>query len=177
VRVHFDNIGKVISPAGSERVREPKGGWNGGKIVRRKNPRKKRGREIVRTGFSGHMVAGKGVLLGGVKKHTSHAFETEAEARAWLDVATEINQKAGRDVAQAYVTPVKVYRAKRNPVGKFYIGGHARGRTWYYRHSTQSFTDSKEKGTAYRSRAHAESIAKSLIRRLPASIEKITVKS
>jgi hypothetical protein len=66
---------------------------------------------------------------------------------------------------------------RKNPVGKFYICGHGKGRTWYYRHSTGSLTDNKASATAYRSRPLAERVARSIVRKLPASIASITVKS
>lgn len=71
---------------------------------------------------------------------------------------------------------LKIVR-KHNPVvGKFFIRGDAEhDGPWFFRHSTQSFTDTKQKATAYRSRAHAERVAKTLVSRLPVSIERITV--
>ena len=39
------------------------------------------------------------LLLGGVKLHQSSPFDSEADARAWVDTICEGNRQAGRDVA------------------------------------------------------------------------------
>lgn len=53
----------------------------------------------------GVLVAGDGFLLGGVKRQACSRFEDEADARAWVEVACEINASAGRQVAAAFVRP------------------------------------------------------------------------
>jgi hypothetical protein len=186
-----DDTAKLLAEKYEEHVREPlptKAKRLRFRIVRRKNPRAVRFHVIVapyslatnrvgmptvpETVISKHssLTAARnklGSLISGKRKGVISAIVPRGDGyRLFVrDIQT------GQEISRTGRT------VNRNPVGKFYIGGHARGRTWYYRHSTQSFTDSKEKGTAYRSRAHAESIAKSLVRRLPTSIEKITVTS
>lgn len=100
------------------------------------------------------------------------ADKYEEHVREPLPVAVRTRKKSFRRPS------AKIIPFRRNPtVGSFYICGHARGRTWYYRHSTQAFSDSKTLATAYRSRAHAERVAKTLVNKLPRAIESISVKS
>lgn len=55
--------------------------------------------------FYGVIAAGKGVLLGGVKVHTSSRFSTFENALKWMTVSVEANLEAGRDILQAEVAP------------------------------------------------------------------------
>ncbi len=51
-----------------------------------------------KTIYYGEITAGKGLLLGGVKKHTSIGFQTKQEAENWLYQAKQANQDAQRDM-------------------------------------------------------------------------------
>lgn len=49
------------------------------------------------------IVAGKGVLLGGVKRHFSSRFASRADAESFMATSVEQNQLAGRDIISAEI--------------------------------------------------------------------------
>lgn len=55
--------------------------------------------------FVGYLRAGRGVLLGGVKYHSSPRYEREADARTWAESSMECNRLARRHVAESGVMP------------------------------------------------------------------------
>ena len=53
--------------------------------------------------YYGVVTAGKGVLLGGVKKHSSVRFDNKTSAEEWVDTVKHVNLNAGRDVCSTAV--------------------------------------------------------------------------
>jgi len=66
-------------------------------------------------------------------------------------------------------------RVRKNPVGKFFIRAATSGKDYFYRQSTQSFIDRKADATAYKSKLIATRLARSLLEKLPGSIQSLTV--
>lgn len=102
--------------------------------VQRNPKRRNKNREIVREGYVGILEAASGVLLGGVKRHVSTAFDNREDAQAWLDQAVETNEGAGRKIKNAHVSPAKIYRAKRNPTARIRRPAQTRRRSGFPGH-------------------------------------------
>jgi len=58
--------------------------------------------------YIAEVFAGKGTLLGGVKRHTSSPFKYRASAEAWLYAVLDGNETANRDVADYRIREISV---------------------------------------------------------------------
>jgi len=59
------------------------------------------------TSYYATVQAGKGTLIGGVKRHVSSRFSTKAMAELWLSVVLEENAKAKREVLNSAIVASK----------------------------------------------------------------------